>query len=196
MTLTFRTLMGMALEEVLDDVARLRIAVFREFPYLYDGDAAYERRYLESYRDNPDAILIGAFDGDRLVGASTGTALAQHDPAFVAPVEEAGLDVARVFYCAESVLLRDYRGQGAGHHFFDLREAHARALGADWSVFCAVERPPDHPACPAGYRSLEPFWRKRGYAPLDGAVARFSWKEVGHARETLHSLPFWFRSLS
>ena len=31
------TLTGAALTEALDDVARLRIAVFRDWPYLYDG---------------------------------------------------------------------------------------------------------------------------------------------------------------
>ena len=41
-----RILTGNAVGEVLDDLARLRIAVFRDWPYLYDGDVAYERDYL------------------------------------------------------------------------------------------------------------------------------------------------------
>ena len=135
-------------------------AVFREYPYLYDGDLAYERRYLQSYRDNPSAIVVGAFDDGRLVGASTGTALKGHDPAFVGPVAGAGLDISRVFYCAESVLLAEYRGRGAGHAFFD------------------------------------PFWRARGYRPLEGAVAAFDWKEIGEASESTHKLAFWWRRLS
>ena len=32
-----RALTGAELEAHLDDVARLRIAVFRDWPYLYDG---------------------------------------------------------------------------------------------------------------------------------------------------------------
>ena len=63
-----RTLTGRALDAVLDDLARLRIKVFADFPYLYDGDFAYERRYLEPYRANDGAIVVGAFEGDRLVG--------------------------------------------------------------------------------------------------------------------------------
>ena len=66
-------LTGPALEAALDDVARLRMAVFRDWPYLYDGDMDYERRYVASYKGSPGAILVGAFDGARLVGASTGT---------------------------------------------------------------------------------------------------------------------------
>lgn len=195
MTLTIRSLRGHALDAALDDVARLRIEVFRDFPYLYDGDAEYEHKYLESYRNSPRAILVGAFDGNRLVGASTGTPLANHDAAFIAPVENAGLEVERTFYCAESVLLAEFRGQGAGHAFFDVREAHARDHGFTHSAFCSVIRPEDHPERPRNYRPLDPFWRDRGYAPLEGAIARFDWREVGEPVETTHSLQFWSRHL-
>lgn len=193
--LEVRVLTGEALEAVLGDVARLRIEVFREFPYLYDGDADYERRYLATYRDAPGAILVGAFDGATLVGASTGTPLAQHDPAFAAPLQAVGYDIAQVFYCAESVLLPRYRGRGTGHRFFDIREAHARELGLRHSAFCSVIRPENHPDRPAGYRSLDAFWTRHGYRPVPGAIARFGWTEVGANQETEHELQFWLRDL-
>ncbi len=195
MGLSVRTLTGAALDAALEDVARLRIAVFRDWPYLYDGDLDYERRYLETYRNSPGAVLVGAFDGPRLVGAATGTPMEDHAEAFAAPLAATGLPLAAIFYCAESVLLPEYRGQGAGHAFFDRREAHARALGRSHAAFCAVIRPDDHPARPAGARSLAPFWRGRGYAPLPGAVARFSWRDLGEAAETEKPLQVWMRRL-
>ena len=195
MSVDVQILTGAALEAALGDVAALRISVFRDFPYLYDGDEAYERRYLAAYRDAPGAILVGAFDGPRLVGASTGTPLAHHDPAFAAPVAEAGYDVAQVFYCAESVLLKPYRRQGIGHRFFDIREAHARELGLEYSAFCGVLRPADHPARTDDYYPLDDFWSGRGYAPIPGAVAHFDWKEVGTEDEVTHDLQFWIRAL-
>lgn len=195
MTIDVQTLTGAALGTALADVAELRITVFRDFPYLYDGDAVYERRYLATYRDAPGAVLVGAFDGSRLVGASTGTPLGRHDPAFAAPVGKAGYDVESVFYCAESVLLKPFRGQGVGHRFFDVREAHARALGLEFAAFCSVMRPDYHPARPPDYRTLDDFWRRRGYEPLPGAEAHFDWKEVGGDREVRHDLQFWIRRL-
>ena len=188
-----RSLTGDAVDAALDDLARLRIEVFRDWPYLYDGDLEYERRYMATYRDSPGAVLVGAFDGDRLVGAATGTPMEDHADDFAEPF--AGHDLTRIFYCAESVLLPAYRGRGLGHAFFDAREAHARALGRETSAFCSVIRPADHPARPAGYRALDGFWRKRGYAPLEGAVARFRWKDVGDADETGKSLQFWTKPL-
>ncbi|MEX0318976.1 MAG: GNAT family N-acetyltransferase [Ruegeria sp.] len=190
-----RALTGPALEAALDDVARLRIEVFRAWPYLYDGDLAYERDYLQSYRDSDGAIVVGAFDGDQLVGASTGTPLADHADDFAAAFAGTGLDLSDIFYCAESVLLPTYRGQGVGHRFFDLREGHARALGFAKTAFCGVQRPPDHPMRPETYKPLDPFWRARGYAPLQGAIAQFSWKDLWEAGETPKPLQFWIRDL-
>ena len=172
-------LTGSALESALDDVARLRITVFAEWPYLYDGDLAYETRYLQTYRDAPGAILVGAFDGETLVGASTGTPLTAHADDFATAFHGTGMDLSQIFYCAESVLLPAYRGQGIGHRFFDLREEHARKLGYAKSTFCAVQRPADHPARPPDYRPLDPFWRARGYTPLEGVVAQFHWRDLG-----------------
>jgi GNAT superfamily N-acetyltransferase len=179
----------------LGDLAALRTAVFAEYPYLYDGDLDYERRYLATYRDAPGAIVVGAWNGADLVGASTGTPLEGHDAAFAAPVTAAGIAPGQTFYCAESVLLPAWRGQGAGSAFFDLREAHARRLGLRYSAFCAVIRPPDHPARPQGYRPLDAFWRRRGYAELSGAIARFRWKDHGEPGETEKALQFWIRDL-
>lgn len=188
-------LTGAALEAALDDVAALRIEVFRAWPYLYDGDLGYERDYMQSYRDSARAVVVGAFDGDRLVGAATGTPLADHADDFAAAFAGTDIDLTTVFYCAESVLLPEYRGQGAGHGFFDAREAHARKHGFTKSAFCGVQRPEDHPLRPADYAPLDPFWRKRGYAPLPGVMAEFSWKDVDQRDETRKPLQFWSREL-
>ncbi len=188
-------LTGAALDAALDDVARLRIEVFRAFPYLYDGDLAYEREYLQTYRDSAGAVLVGAFDGARLVGAATGTPMEDHAEDFAGAFDGTGYTLEDIFYCAESVLLPDYRGRGVGHRFFDLREDHARAMGRTYSAFCGVVRPEDHPLRPDDHAPLDPFWRKRGYAPLDGVVAHFRWKDVDAAEETAKPLQFWIKPL-
>ncbi|MEM6422122.1 MAG: GNAT family N-acetyltransferase, partial [Pseudomonadota bacterium] len=163
MALTIRDLAPAEVPDRLGDIARLRIAVFRDWPYLYDGDPAYEEAYLRPYAESPDALVVAAFDGEALVGCATAAPMEDHAEAFAAALETAGLKAHDVYYCAESVLLPAYRGQGAGHAFFDRREAKARALGRPWCCFCAVIRPADHPLRPADYRPLDGFWQKRGY---------------------------------
>ena len=76
---------------------------------------------------------------------------------------------------------------------FDRREAHARALGRfRWTAFCAVDRSPDDPRRPAGYRSNDAFWHTRGYARLPGLTVTLPWDEVGRGLVD-HGLTFWLR---
>ncbi|CAM3262457.1 GNAT family N-acetyltransferase [Paracoccus nototheniae] len=194
MTVTTRVLTGDDLAAALEDVARLRIAVFHDWPYLYDGNHDYERDYLRAYQ-SPGAVVVAALDGDRIVGAATGAPMSDHAADFGAAFADRPEALSDIFYCAESVLMRQYRGQGVGHAFFDAREAHARGLGARYSAFCSVIRPADHPMRPADYRPLDEFWRKRGYAPLPSVTATFSWKDLGDASETDKSLQFRMKTL-
>ncbi len=195
--LVVRALSGGAAGEALEDVARLRQRVFRDFPYLYDGDPAYEARYLRAYAASPGSVFVLASAGGRIVGASTGLPLADDGEAFQAPLRAAGIDVASVFYFGESVLEREWRGRGIGHAFFDAREAHARALGGfATTAFCAVDRAPDDPRRPAGHRDNDAFWRKRGYVRRDDLRCVLDWRELGDAGETPHTLTFWTRALA
>lgn len=193
--ITLQSVSGAALLPHLDDVAALRIAVFRDWPYLYDGDIAYERGYLAAYAASADSVVVLARDGDAVVGASTGIPLAQDGAAFQAPFIARGIDVATVFYCGESVLLPRYRGRGIGHAFFDAREAHARALGGfAMTAFAAVDRDPADPRRPAGHRGNETFWGKRGYVRQPGMTMQLDWQEAG-VGEARHALTYWLRPL-
>lgn len=180
----------------LDDLARLRIAVFRDWPYLYGGDPDYERGYLAAYANSPRSVFVLALDGDTVVGASSGIPLIDDDEAFQQPFRARGLAIGQVFYFGESVLLRDYRGRGLGHRFFDGREAHARQLGGfTWTAFCAVERDPADVRCPPGYRPNDAFWRKRGYQRQDDMFCTLAWTECGDTAPSAHRLRFWLRPL-
>lgn len=194
--LSFSVLAASELEAALDDLARLRIAVFADWPYLYDGDLDYERRYLSRFAASDGAVIVAARDGSgRMVGAATAAPLADHAREFAAPFARAGLDPKDFFYLAESVLLPGYRGQGAGRAFFEMREAAARSQGFEKAVFASVVRPADHPARPADYVPLDAFWRRIGYRPLEGLRAEFSWRDAGEAHESVKPLQVWGRDI-
>jgi GNAT superfamily N-acetyltransferase len=173
----------------------LRIRIFRDWPYLYDGTADYEAAYVAEFTREPGAVLIVAQDGDAVVGAATAAPMAGQKPEFQLPLRAHGMDVARIFYFGESVLRPDYQGQGIGHQFFDAREAAARAAGAVQASFCAVIRREDHPMRPDSPRDLAPFWRARGYAPVEGLTTMLKWLDLGDAVESPHQMQFWMRNL-
>ncbi|WP_312320454.1 GNAT family N-acetyltransferase [Stenotrophomonas sp.] len=181
----------------LEHVARLRIIVFRDFPYLYDGDMVYEREYLQALSQAAGGVLVLALDeADVPVGASTGMRLVEAEAAIRAPFQQAGIAEENIFYCGESVLLPTYRGRGLGHRFFDEREAHARRLpGVRTSAFASVVRATDDPRCPADYHSNHAFWQGRGYREHPQLRATLGWKEVGATAQRDHALTFWLREL-
>jgi GNAT superfamily N-acetyltransferase len=196
MTVSVAPLTGPGMAGVLDALARLRIAVFRDWPYLYDGTIAYEQKYVAKLAAAPGSVIVAAYDDDAVVGCATGAPIAEMEAEFSVPFRAHGYDIDRIFYCGESVLLPAYRGRGLGHAFFDHREAQARVLGGFTHVaFCAVVRPQDHPLRPKHYVPLDAFWRKRGYAKAAGLVTHFAWKDIDQPGETEKSMQFWMRAL-
>jgi hypothetical protein len=194
MSLTIREYRGPQIAAMVEPFARLRMAVFRDWPYIYDGDLDYERRYLAGYAGS-DSILVAAFDGDRLVGGSTGLPLSDHSEV-AADLAHALPDHSKnVYYCAESVLLSSHRGQGVYRSFFNLREAHARALTCTYAIFCSVIRPEGHPLRPADHSPPDPVWRHFGYAPLPGVTTTIAWRDIGEDAETPKPLQVWIKRL-
>ncbi len=180
----------------LPALARLRIAVFREWPYLYDGVLDAERVYLSELAQSPRGGMAVAFDGAEPVGCSTCLPLVEAEAAVRAPFLAAGLDPARYFYFGESVLLAHYRGQGIGVAFFAAREAHAReSSDAEFACFCAVERPAGHNLRPEGTVPLDAFWRRRGYTHHPELACTMRWKQVDSADKVANRLSFWIKPL-
>ncbi|MBX7207580.1 MAG: GNAT family N-acetyltransferase [Verrucomicrobiaceae bacterium] len=184
---------GSALEPHLDALGRLRIAVFREYPYLYEGTLEYERDYLQTYCRSERSLVVLMFDGAEVVGATTCLPMTDEGPEFQEPFINAGRDLATICYFGESILLPPYRGRGIGKEFFRRREEHARRLGARVTTFCAVDRPPDHPRRPPGYEPLDAMWTKQGYAKHSDLKATFVWKEIGEPAESPKTLTFWLK---
>ena len=189
---------GEELWQIEEELARLRIEVFEEFPYLYEGTMAYELDYLKMYLESKRSVCVSVFEigSFELVGASTALPLEEAEPAFQEPFLAAGEPVEKIFYFGESVLQRSWRGQGLGKLFFEEREAHAkRVFGDDLekTAFCAVQRPQDHPARPESYRDLGEFWRSMSYEEQPEVVAHYAWQDVGHKKESLKDMVFWWK---
>lgn len=194
--ISIKHLSGANMAPWIPDLARLRITVFRDFPYLYDGTEEYEENYLKTYLETPDSIVVLALDGTKVIGASTGLPMADETSEFQRPFIEQGYDPGKIFYCAESVLLKAYRGRGVYKQFFTGREDHARRLGRfDWCTFCGVQRPVDHPLRPAEYVPLDAVWNKFGYAPRPELRTTYDWKDVDQTGETPHEMMFWMKSI-
>lgn len=194
-TLGLERVRGREIERYLGALAKLRIEVFREYPYLYEGELEYEQGYLRSYAEDERSVVVIARRGEQLVGAATALPLQSHGEELAPALARAGYAPEKVYYFGESVLLVRERGQGVGHRFFDEREAAARAFGFTLACFCAVERSPDHPARPASYVTHDSFWTGRGFRKRPDITTTFCWRDVGQREESQKRMVFWLKEL-
>src|ERR1700748_917599 len=102
MNIRVTKLSGEAMQTRLDDLAKLRIEVFRAWPYLYKGTMAYERQYLPRYAEAKTGTLIVAQDDDgKIVGASTALGLDEEDDYIQQPFIDAKMELQKIFYFGE-----------------------------------------------------------------------------------------------
>lgn len=195
---SIHVLSGSEISSCIEDLARLRIQVFREFPYLYDGSEEYERKYLAGYSHSSTGVVAIVKFNDRVIGATTGMALNEAAPEFSKPFQDSDFpyNLSNIFYLGESVVEKNFRGRGFGKIFFDIRESWAKNTipNLEWTTFCAVLRPNNHPAKPTHYQNLESFWQRLGYEKQDGLIAQFEWKEIGENKESTKPLMYWTKS--
>jgi GNAT superfamily N-acetyltransferase len=196
-TFTFRHVTGAAIAPHVPDLAQLRIEVFREFPYLYDGDEDYERKYLQTYVNSPRSLAVLVHDGATLIGASTGLPMADETPEFQRAFVEHGYDIAKIFYCGESVLRKAYRGRGIYKHLFGAREQHAASLpGMELCAFCGVQRAPDHARRPADFVPLNAIWQRFGYGERPELQTEYVWKDIDEAEPSAKTMRFWTKAIA
>lgn len=194
--LLFKTYIGQQINDVIEPLAKLRMVVFRDFPYLYEGSLTYEQEYLSTYANAEKSFLHAVFYNQRMIGATTAIPLIDESAEVKLPFKQAGFDMNSLFYFGESILLKEFRGLGVGHRFFDERENYARSSGQyTHSCFCSVDRGSGHAAEPADYRPNDIFWTKRGYRKESSLKSYFEWPDIGATEQTFKPMIYWIKEL-
>ncbi len=193
---SFARLRGEDARNYAPQLAELRLKVFSEFPYLYEGTIDYEMKYLETYFKAKNAFVFLVLDAEKVVGATTAIWANEEEESFKKPFETSGFSPAEIFYFGESVLLKEYRNQGVGKLFFAEREAFAASLPMiRYTSFCAVERSQSHLQRPEAYRPLDEFWKAQGYEKIPGLTTRYSWRDRGDDSESEKIMQFWMKKI-
>jgi len=194
--LTMKTFTGSAIRPYLSCVARLSVEVFREYPYLCDTHVENEIDLLKKYALSEDSIAVILFEGSTVVGAATGIPLSQESESLIKPFKQKNLDVSKYYHFGEALLLKPYRGRGVGHHFYELREDHAKKLeGFEYACLYTLDRTEEEAKKHTEYYPLDDFWRKRGFVHHKELITIQHWKDLHDDHTSEKECSFWIKKL-
>jgi len=195
MTEAIQLVTGREAEACLPAVAGLRLAVFREYPYLYAGKQESEDQYLAGYAAAADGCVLTVSAGGRVVGAATGMPLSLEQQELLTPFAATPYAVGEIYYVGELLFYPDYRNRGLGMQTLQILADKVRSFGRYRYLACAtVMRPPGHPLQPADYLPIDRFLARTGFKALPGVFANFTWCETDSVSRE-HQMQFWLKEL-
>lgn len=196
MAITTKKVLSKDIRPYIDDLANLRITIFKEYPYLYKGEMEYEQEYLSVYADSADSVAILAFDDDRLIGAVTAIPMQDEMDELSTPIREAGLALDKTFYIGELLFLPEYRGVRHGSGLARQIEEHIRNLGSFTHLTCAtVMRPSHHPLKPGWHLPIDYFLACLGFEKMNGVVGSLDWPELD-GTSIPHLMQYWIKEIA
>lgn len=191
------TIKGRDIAQHIEALGRFRIEIFREFPYVYDGDMSYETKYLSRYARCNESLLLLGMDAQGIACACTGIPLDYELDEFQLPFLRRGLALADKFYLGEIMIRKDRRAQGLGTRLLAQALATVAASNRYRQVLlCTVLREPNHALKPKDYRATYNLWTKFGFEKLAGFDVEFSWKDIGAEAETKKVMATWAKTLA
>ncbi|WP_432735125.1 GNAT family N-acetyltransferase [Maridesulfovibrio sp. FT414] len=196
MNVTTQLVQGKDILPHIDALAKLRIEIFKEYPYLYKGEAKYEVQYLSVYANSPEAFAILAWDGETLAGAATAIPMEDEMEELAAPVKRSPYPLEQIFYMGEVLFLPEYRGLGLGTRMLDQAEKQVLDMNRFNYVTCAtVIRPESHHLRPDDFIPIDQYLHRNQYSKMIGVVATLNWPELDGISIT-HEMQYWIKKIS
>jgi GNAT superfamily N-acetyltransferase len=200
MGLEVQSYIGADSSEYIELVSELRINTFKEFPYLYSGNLAYEKEYMQGYTADVQAMITLARVDNRLAGIATGIPLVS-DSDIVKDANLAftqnNLDSSQYYYYGEIIVLPEYQKQYIAKQLLSVQDEIIKAWDYRYSCLLTVIREDNHPQRPALYLSSDRAWERLGYIKMN-LQSHYHWPTImsdASVRECVHPMQFWKKVL-
>lgn len=175
-------------EPYLDEILKMRLKNFIEFPYLYEGDEKYEQKYLEVLMESKTSLLIIVKENDKVI--ATGTGLCLNDEVDFVKNPYINEDINKIFYISEVVVNKEYRKSGIAKIIGDKFIEYAFQNNYKKIVFCSVNRNSNHKLRPKNYYPNENIWIKYGFSRSD-KKCYIPWKDIDEEIDSQKELQFY-----
>lgn len=193
--LTLRVLQGRDAQPYCEKIASLRITMFKEYPYLYEGILEEETEYLEMYFRSFESLLFLVFDQEALVAFASALPLDQSIQELNTPLLEQKIHPRDCLYIGELMITSPYRGRGILRYFLDSYEKFAIRKGYSHLIFMTIKRTLSHKMCPENYRNPDPIWQHFGYERLPHKPLILTWKQIDTRQQEKNELDLWGKNI-
>lgn len=193
---TIKSFTGQEAERYIDQIAAIRLNMFKEYPYLYNGTVEIEKEYLQIYFKSSHANILLTFDSDdNVIGFSSSIPLSDEAEEIRAPFIEKQLNCDNYLYIGEGLIYPEYQGKNLVRQAAQIHEEIARSKGYKYLTFMAVDRPEDHPCKPDNYRSTDGLFKHFGYTKFDNMNVTLTWNQLDTNQEATNTLSLWHKEI-
>lgn len=175
---------GCEIAPYTQQIVELCNAIYREPPYLYNGEDEEYTAYIESYSQSNDAIICLAFDNEKAVGLAIATPMLKTRDLYKKTLLEHGYELDSLFYLGEFGLNSNYHNCGIEEAIYYkienlVRKADAYSMICLWEIEDLYQKnfedTPGHD-----------FWNKLGFLRHREVNFEISWTNIGDSKESTH----------
>ncbi len=187
---------GSGIQQLIRDLARFRIEIFAEYPFLYAGDFEYEMKYLNKFSFMEDAIAVAAYDKEEIIGIATGYPF-RYEADCLKKSFIISKKIPDEYFClGELMVQKPYRGAQIGAKLlFEVENFAVKLRRYRYMCLYTALRPTNDPLKPVNYKSPDAFWKRAGFVKHSELTGMISYLTIGDLEETEKQMVFWTKKI-
>ena len=179
----------------IKDIVNICNHIYREYPYLYNGEHAGYQSYLESYSQRDHSIICCAYDGSKVIGFAAGIPMVETKDLYKETLLENGYRLENLFYLGEFGLEPQYRWQGIEEALYDKIESHARRKGFETICLWELDDSAHTQYRPQEYIPKDELLNKLGFVSKPYLNFQIFWTNIDELQESAHLAVYWTKTL-
>lgn len=168
--------------------------IYREYPYLYNGDDKEYEDYLASYSKTKEAMICFAFEGKEVIGIAAGMPMSMTRKSYQKPLLANSYKLDSLFYLGEFGLKPEYHGKGIEEKMY--QEIENFALAGQFKELFLFEVESSKPVAKKSYIPQNDFWKKNGFIRHPELNFVINWVNINEKFESPHLAIYWIKKLT
>ena len=191
----YRIVKGQEILPYKEAVADVGLAVFREYPYFFEGTVSEYLDYLLMGANSKHSLFVIAEQDNQVIGVIWGVPVVDYTLDMIHMFSTHGIEPSKLFYLSGLTVLRDYRGRDVGYILYRKFENEVKKQGIyPLLTYCEVIQSSDR-ASPIDYVGLDSYASRIGFVKHPELMCYWSWREVDSLQIKEHPMVFWIKNL-